>query len=121
MLAAYMSIFIFMVFAVAIGVAALTFGKLLGKRIPSAGKDGPYECGFDPYEDARNVLKVGDSVEAIVVNISRKNGEINISVKAKDSADAADAMKKMAAESNDNSGTTNLGALLKAKLDKPES
>ncbi len=53
MLAAYMSIFIFMVFAVAIGVTALTFGKLLGKRIPSAGKDGPYECGFDPMEHAR--------------------------------------------------------------------
>ena len=79
------------------------------------------EISREKIEDARNVLKVGDSVEAIVVNISRKTGEINISVKAKDSADAADAMKKMAAESNDNSGTTNLGALLKAKMDKPEN
>ena len=79
------------------------------------------EISREKIEDARNVLKVGDSVEAIVVNISRKTGEINISIKAKDSADAADAMKKMAAESNDNSGTTNLGALLKAKMDKPEN
>ena len=74
----------------------------------------------EKIEDARNILKEGDSVSAIVVNISRKSGEINISVKAKDSADAADAMQKMAAEGNVNSGTTNLGALLKAKLDKPE-
>ena len=74
----------------------------------------------EKIEDARNVLKEGDPVEAIVVNVSRKTGEVNISIKAKDSADAADAMQKMAAEGNVNSGTTNLGALLKAKLDKPE-
>jgi small subunit ribosomal protein S1 len=74
----------------------------------------------EKIEDARNILKEGDSIDAIVVNISRKTGEINISIKAKDSADAADAMHKMAAEGNINSGTTNLGALLKAKLDKPE-
>ena len=74
----------------------------------------------EKVEDARSVLKEGDPIEAIVVNVSRKTGEINISIKAKDSADAADAMQKMAAEGNVNSGTTNLGALLKAKLDKPE-
>ncbi len=74
----------------------------------------------DKIDDARNVLKEGDSVDAIVVNVNRKTGEINISIKARDSADAADAMQKMAAEGNINSGTTNLGALLKAKLEKPE-
>ena len=74
----------------------------------------------EKIDDARNVLKEGDSVDAIVVNINRKSSEINISIKAQDSADAADAMQKMAAEGNINSGTTNLGALLKAKLDKPE-
>lgn len=74
----------------------------------------------EKVEDARSILKEGDPIEAIVVNVSRKTGEVNISIKAKDSADAADAMQKMAAEGNVNSGTTNLGALLKAKLDKPE-
>lgn len=74
----------------------------------------------EKIDDATNVLKEGDSIDAIVVNINRKTGEINISVKAKDSVDAANAMQKMAAEVNVNSGTTNLGALLKAKLDKPE-
>ena len=72
----------------------------------------------EKIDDATNVLKEGDSIDAIVVNINRKTGEINISVKAKDSVDAANAMQKMAAEVNVNSGTTNL--LLKAKLDKPE-
>ena len=55
-----------------------------------------------------------------LINMLPIFGLKNISIKAKDSADAADAMKKMVADGNVNSGTTNLGALLKAKLDKPE-
>jgi small subunit ribosomal protein S1 len=68
-------------------------------------------------EDARTHLKEGDSVEAMIVNVDRKTRSINLSIKAKDSAEAADVLQKMAAESNASSGTTNLGALLKAKLD----
>jgi small subunit ribosomal protein S1 len=69
-------------------------------------------------EDARSHLKEGDEVEAMIVNIDRKTRSINLSIKAKDSADAADVLQKMASETTSaNSGTTNLGALLKAKLD----
>ena len=69
-------------------------------------------------EDARTHLKEGDEVEAMIVNVDRKTRSINLSIKAKDSADAADVLQKMAAETGSAaSGTTNLGALLKAKLD----
>lgn len=68
-------------------------------------------------EDARTHLKEGDTVEAMIVNVDRKTRSINLSIKAKDSAEAADVLQKMAAESSVSSGTTNLGALLKAKLD----
>ncbi|MFZ9734512.1 MAG: 30S ribosomal protein S1 [Burkholderiaceae bacterium] len=68
-------------------------------------------------EDARTHLKEGDTVEAMIVNVDRKTRSINLSIKAKDSAEAADVLQKMAAESSASSGTTNLGALLKAKLD----
>jgi len=71
----------------------------------------------DRVEDARSVLKEGDKVEAMVTNVDRKTHSINLSIKAKDNAEAADVMQKMAAESASGSGTTNLGALLKAKLD----
>jgi len=71
----------------------------------------------DRVEDARTHLKEGDSVEAMVVNVDRKTRSINLSIKAKDNAEAADVLQKMAAEGGSNSGTTNLGALLKAKLD----
>ena len=47
-----------------------------------------------------------------------KNRSINLSIKAKDLAEESAAMQKMTADSKQAiSGTTNLGALLKAKLD----
>ena len=75
------------------------------------------EISRDRVEDARNVLKEGDSVNAMVINVDRKNRSINLSIKAKDSADTQETMARMAAESGAATGTTNLGALLKAKLD----
>ncbi|OUV02883.1 MAG: 30S ribosomal protein S1 [Betaproteobacteria bacterium TMED82] len=71
-------------------------------------------------EDMSAVLNIGDTVEAIVVNVNKKSGEVGLSIKAKEMADAAKVMEKMATDSSNQSGTTNLGALLKAKLDEPE-
>ncbi len=74
------------------------------------------EISTDRVEDARNVLKEGDSITAMIINVDRKSRSINLSIKAKDSADQQEAMTKL--QQNDaSSGTTNLGALLKAKLD----
>ncbi|HUN92866.1 MAG TPA: 30S ribosomal protein S1 [Burkholderiaceae bacterium] len=73
------------------------------------------EISSDRVEDARNLLKEGDSVEAMIINVDRKNRNINLSIKAKDNAETAGAMARMQSEAP--TGTTNLGALLKAKLD----
>ena len=43
---------------------------------------------------------------------------INLSIKAKDQAETSEAMQKLASESSAATGTTSLGALLKAKLDE---
>jgi small subunit ribosomal protein S1 len=75
------------------------------------------EISRDRVEDAGTHLKVGDKIEAMVVNIDRKARSIQLSIKAKDTADTQEAMQKMAADSNAAAGTTSLGALLKAKLD----
>jgi small subunit ribosomal protein S1 len=75
------------------------------------------EVSREKVEDIRNVLKEGDEVEARIINIDRKNRGINLSIKAKDAADEADAMQKYGSNDSGNAGTTNLGALLKAKLD----
>jgi small subunit ribosomal protein S1 len=73
------------------------------------------EISTDRVEDARNALKEGDTVFAMIINIDRKSRAINLSIKAKDSADQQDTMNKL--QSDAGSGTTNLGALLKAKMD----
>ena len=69
-------------------------------------------------EDASTVLKEGQEVEAVIINVDRKTRSIQLSIKAKDQAETAEAMTKMAAGQNAASGSTNLGALLRAKLDK---
>jgi len=75
------------------------------------------EVARDRVEDIRTRLKEGDKVTAMIINIDRKNRTINLSVKARDLAEEAEAMKKLAGEKPASPGTTSLGALLKAKLD----
>ncbi len=82
------------------------------------------ELSRDRVEDMRTHLKEGDAVSAMIINIDRKNRSINLSIKAKDNADEGEAMQRISTEnSGANTGTTNLGALLKAKLsdNKPNS
>jgi small subunit ribosomal protein S1 len=79
------------------------------------------EVSRDRVEDIRTHLKEGDEVEAKIINIDRKNRNINLSIKAKDMADEADVMQKMSASDTGAAGTTNLGALLKAKMDTKQT
>jgi len=73
------------------------------------------EFSRDRIEDLSQHLKVGDEIEAMIINVDRKTRGINLSIKAKDQAEQHEAMQKFASD-NAASGTTNLGALLKAKL-----
>ena len=75
------------------------------------------EVSRDRVEDIRSHLKEGDTVEAMIINVDRKNRSINLSIKAKDMAEESDAMQKVAVDSSASAGTTSLGALLKAKMD----
>ncbi|MBK7461523.1 MAG: 30S ribosomal protein S1 [Betaproteobacteria bacterium] len=77
------------------------------------------EFSRDRIDDLSQHLKVGDVVEAMIINVDRKTRGINLSIKAKDNAEQNEAMQKFSADSNSAaSGTTNLGALLKAKLNQ---
>lgn len=75
------------------------------------------EISRDRVEDIRTHLKEGDTVEAMIINVDRKNRGINLSIKAKDMSEESDAMQKVTSDSAANAGTTSLGALLKAKMD----
>jgi small subunit ribosomal protein S1 len=75
------------------------------------------EVARDRVEDMRSHLKEGDSVETVIVNVDRKTRSINLSIKQKDAAEEAAFMQKQN-ETSAATGTTNLGALLKAKMNQ---
>lgn len=76
------------------------------------------EISADRVEDATTRLAACDEVEALITNIDRKNRSIQLSIRAKDAAEARDALDRLNADATAASGTTNLGALLKAKLEQ---
>ena len=79
------------------------------------------EASRDRVDDLTKLYKEGDEIEAMIINVDRKSRSINLSIKAKDQAEQHEAMQKLASESGSaSSGTTNLGALLKAKLNNPQ-
>ena len=76
------------------------------------------EVSEDKVDDASTVVKAGDEIEVKILNVDAKEKTIQLSLKSKNTAKPKAAKKKIEVEeSSDNAGTTNLGALLKAKLD----
>ena len=53
MLENYLPILIFLSVALALGLLMLSLGFLFGRGSKTKAKLSPYECGFDPFEDAR--------------------------------------------------------------------
>ncbi len=76
------------------------------------------EAAAHRVDDLTTMLKEGDEVEAMVINVDRKTRSVNLSIRQKDQAEQTDVMSKLASDSSAASGTTNLGALLKAKLNE---
>ncbi|MBT8047114.1 MAG: 30S ribosomal protein S1 [Xanthomonadales bacterium] len=68
-------------------------------------------------EDATRELSVGDKIEAKFVSLDRKNRTLSLSIRAKDDAELADALKEYK-QSSASGGTTSLGDLLKEQLDQ---
>jgi small subunit ribosomal protein S1 len=52
------------------------------------------ELSRERIEDARSVLKEGDSVEAKITTIDRKNRKLSLSVKAKDYEEESEAVQE---------------------------
>ena len=77
------------------------------------------EISVDRVEDATNVLKEGEEVEARIISIDRKNRNISLSIKAKDQAEEKAAMKELRSkqETTDTAGPTTIGDLIKAQME----
>ncbi len=103
------------------------------KEVDAKGATIELADGIEGYVSARDVanervddasqhLKVGDKVEAKFIGMDRKGRTLQLSIKAKDEAETAEALaeyNKTAAEAA--AGTTSLGALLRAQLDGGKS
>jgi small subunit ribosomal protein S1 len=74
------------------------------------------DIAFDRIDDARSVLSVGESVEAKVINVDRKNRGLGLSIKAKDIDDEKDAVASLK-EQDDASSPGTIGDLIKAQMD----
>ena len=67
-------------------------------------------------EDARTVLRVGEEVEAKFTNVDRKNRSVQLSIKAKEVHEEAEAISSYKSEAGSAPAGTTLGELLKEKM-----
>lgn len=89
----------------------------LGDQIEATLKAS--EISRDKVEDARNVLKEGDEVEAKIIAVDRKNRTIALSIKSKDEVEEKQAMKDLRnQEVESGAGPTTIGDLIKAQMDQ---
>ncbi|WP_130909299.1 30S ribosomal protein S1 [Pseudomonas mucidolens] len=79
------------------------------------------EISRDRVEDARNVLKEGQEVEAKIISVDRKSRVIQLSIKSKDEIEEKEAIQSLRdkpATSDIAAGPTTLGDLLRAQMEK---
>ena len=74
------------------------------------------ELSEDRVDDATTVVSVGDTVEAKITNVDRKNRVVTLSVKAKDAQEQAEVLRKYTSTDELSGGNTALGDQLKAKI-----
>jgi len=74
------------------------------------------EISRDRVEDARQVLKVGEEIEARFTGVDRKSRVLSLSIKAKEAHEEQQAMKSYNAESSQTSSSATLGDLLKEQM-----
>ncbi len=53
MLENYFPVLVFILVGLAFGVAPIVMGRLIAPHRPDSEKLSPFECGFEPFEDAR--------------------------------------------------------------------
>ncbi len=80
------------------------------------------DIAYERVDDASQHLKVGDKIEAKFVGMDRKGRNLQLSIKAKDEAETAEALAEFNKTSTEAAtGTTSLGALLRAQLNGNKS
>lgn len=76
------------------------------------------EISRDRVEDARNVLKEGQEVEAKIISVDRKSRVIQLSIKSKDDAEEKEAIQSLKAAPEGEAADTTMAALLRQAMAK---
>ncbi len=66
MLVGYFSVLLFIAVGIVVGCLPIILGWLVAPHRPDAEKYSPYECGFEPFEDARQKFDVRYYLIAII-------------------------------------------------------
>ena len=67
-------------------------------------------------EDARSLYKVGDTVEAKIISVDRKNRGLALSIKAKDYDDEKEAVQSLKETEQESASPGTIGDLIKAQM-----
>lgn len=79
------------------------------------------EYAMGRTEDLSAELKVGDTVEAMVVNVDRRNRNVVLSIKQLESKQQSEAMQAVQQQGAVEAGPTTIGDLIKQQMDKKDS
>ncbi|MBT5330722.1 MAG: 30S ribosomal protein S1 [Porticoccaceae bacterium] len=75
------------------------------------------ELSRDKVEDASTVLKVGDEIEAKVINVDRKSRQLNLSIRAREMDDEKTALRELREQEAEQAGPSTIGDLIKAQME----
>ncbi len=75
------------------------------------------ELSRDKVDDATTVLKVGDELEAKVINVDRKSRQLNLSVRAREMDDEKTALRELREQEAEQAGPSTIGDLIKAQME----
>ena len=78
------------------------------------------EISMDRVEDARNAVNVGEEIEVKIISVDRKNRSLGVSIKAKDMADEAEAVREHREKESEVAATT-IGDLIKQQMEGSDS
>jgi len=76
------------------------------------------EISRDRVEDARNVLKEGQEVEAKIISVDRKSRVIQLSIKSKDEVEEKEAIQSLKEAAPEAAADTTMAALLREAMAK---
>ena len=93
-----------------------TIRTLIGENFKVEGVLKSSDISREKVDDARSMFKVGDSVEAKIISVDRKNRGLALSIKAKDYDDEKEAVKTLKETEQESASPGTIGDLIKAQM-----